>query len=243
MNILNFPEEITLKIVEATIPETIESIALTCRALHRISAPFLAEHNQLRRRYKNFTYSFLASLDWWGRVSELEMDPVTKETGIQIANAAQLLQAIGTEPLIARYIQTADLTKENMLNTYKGRDDKSILCKLEPDSPLRHLLRDSPYLREAGISIDSWPSECSHPFIDSIVLLTLLPNVEKILLPWWMKEGPFQEMDRDEHFRNLLHTIRRRAYSGDPGASLSKLAVRPHFQGTELHLLWKRKSD
>ncbi|KAJ0382930.1 hypothetical protein COL922a_011526 [Colletotrichum nupharicola] len=257
MALLGLPLELLQRIIKETIPESIENVAVTCTSLHNASKIYLDEHNRLRKRYKHFSYSKYTLLSQRGprHTWKGHWDPVTQETGIEIQVATELIQEIVRNPVIPRYIETADL-KGNVGMTDAPDDLVDEHPALHPIFPrikdediidrVRNLLNDSPYLAEAGVDSEAWLSgmlddTSGHA---EVLLLTLLTNVRELALPQSWDHIPGrnsghlrygEETPRSDRkiIWPVLDALARRA--NDPTiseAGLSKLEVYRPFTGT-----------
>ncbi|KAI8317095.1 hypothetical protein K4K59_011003 [Colletotrichum sp. SAR11_240] len=258
MALLGLPLELLQRIIKETIPESIENVAVTCSTLHNASKIYLDEHNRLRKRYKHFSYSKYTVLPQRGRPRHTwkgHWDPVTQETGIEIQGATELIQEIVRNPVIPRYIETADL-KGNVGMTDAPDDLVDEHPALHPIFPrikdedlidkVRNLLNDSHYLAEAGVDSEAWLSgmlddTSGHA---EVLLLTLLTNVRELALPQSWDHIPGrnsghlrygEETPRSDRkiIWPVLDALVRRA--NDPTiseAGLSKLEVYRPFTGT-----------
>ncbi|KAL3298217.1 secreted protein [Colletotrichum asianum] len=275
MALLGLPLELLQRIIKETIPESIENVAVTCTSLHNASKIYLGEHNRLRKRYKHFSYSKYTVLSQRGyvkvsvifssRCSPVDRrprhtwkghwDPVTQETGIELQGATELITEIVRNPVIPRYIETADL-KGNVGMTDAPDDLVDEHPALHPIFPrikdgdiidrVRNLLNDSPYLAEAGVDSEAWLSgmlddTSGHA---EVLLLTLLTNVRELALPQSWDHIPGrnsghlrygEETPRSDRktIWPVLDALVRRA--NDPTiseAGLSKLEVYRPFTGT-----------
>ncbi|EQB47198.1 hypothetical protein CGLO_13685 [Colletotrichum gloeosporioides Cg-14] len=275
MALLGLPLELLQRIIKETIPESIENVAVTCSTLHNASKIYLVEHNRLRKRYKHFSYSKYTVLKQRGYAKVLLMfnsrcspgdrrprhtwkghwDPVTQETGIELQGAIELITEIVRNPVIPRYIETADLKGNVGMTDAPGDmvDEHPALHPLFPRikdeaviDKLRNLLNDSPYLAEAGIDSEAWLSgmlddTSGHA---EVLLLTLLTNVRELALPQSWDQIPGrnsghlrygEETPRSDRkiIWSVLDALVRRA--NDPKieeAGLSKLEVYRPFTGT-----------
>ncbi|KAF4900254.1 hypothetical protein CGCF415_v010165 [Colletotrichum fructicola] len=258
MTLLGLPLELLQRIIKETIPESIENVAVTCTSLHNASKIYLDEHNRLRKRYKHFSYSKYTLLSQRGRPRHTwkgHWDPVTQETGIEVQSATELIQEIVRNPVIPRYIETADL-KGNVGMTDAPDDLVDENPALHPIFPriknedlidkVRNLLNDSHYLAEAGVDSEAWLSgmlddTSGHA---EVLLLTLLTNVRELALPQSWDHLPGrnsghlrygEETPRSDRkiIWPVLDALVRRA--NDPTiaeAGLSKLEVYRPFAGT-----------
>ena len=227
MKLLELPTEVLRLIVEETLPEGFESFTLTCRKIYTLCEDRLAKHNQLRRMYRNFRYK---------RLRSAANDPDFQDRH-DIWSSLALIHAIGQEPLIARYIITADLKGGVAFDEYADDTEEAetiyqrTIAELKSSGSLRQLLEQSSHLREAGEDVQDW--------FDSLVkdgeeihhadtfLLTLLPNVEKVSLSENCRDQPFPDNPPEgtPDIWKLLDVIPRLANTNDATASLSKLKV------------------
>ncbi|KAK2751244.1 secreted protein [Colletotrichum kahawae] len=257
MALLGLPLELLQRIIKETIPESIENVAVTCTTLHNASKIYLDEHNRLRKRYKHFSFSKYTLISQRGprHTWKGHWDLVTQETGIELRGAAELIQEIVRNPVIPRYIQTADL--KGSVGITDAPDDvidedpahQPIFPRFKDEaviSELRNLLKDSPYLVEAGVNPEAWLSgmlddTSGHA---EVLLLTLLTNVRELALPQSWDQIPGrnsghlrygEETPRSDRkiIWPVLDALVRRA--NDPTiaeAGLSKLEIYRPFTGT-----------
>jgi hypothetical protein len=94
---------------------------------------FLPKHNELRRRYRNFAYD---------RSRELQ-------DGDTCATSLQLISRIAEEPVIIRYIVSADF-KDDKLPENK-ETCKAQVQQITASPYVLQLLENSSYLHSAGI--------------------------------------------------------------------------------------------
>lgn len=189
----SLPTELLDEIILHSLPEGFEGLALTCRKLYNLCTPSIERHNQLRTRFREFTYNKY---------------PSNGLLSVHNPPAASLIQDIAHNPVVARYIRHADFT-------YDTWPPKARPVQLLPDpdlgGPVVALFAESPYLREAGLDWreyyaliqedlerPGWYSQHAAAF-----LLTLLPNVTSLKLPCLWQ--PREMADR------LIHATVRRA--------------------------------
>ena len=180
MGLTHLPPELLETVVKLSIPESFESVAVTCKRIYSICVPFIKHYNTLRSRFHHFTY--------------YDSSPASPT----IMSASTLIKRIAVEPVIARYIRHADF-----------RLDSPRRCLLPPNfsadpdcrEDVLRLFANSTYLKQAGLDwkeyldrieehfkprnfYDKVPHYSQHA---AVFLLTLLPNVESLVLPWfWM---------------------------------------------------------
>jgi hypothetical protein len=224
MSLIVLPTELLRQIIKYQLPEGLESVALTCKALYQVSAFFFADHKRMRERYEHFTYSTIVSDS-----GEETWDPLTMATGVKIKHAGDLLKRIAEEPIIARYIKTADLKEDASVD--EGTTSESVFNRLADDVPLSRLVQDSlwPYLRDVDLDPETVSLGLS-PVADTITLLTMLPNIKHLALPSWWGDKWLE----DEPLTSVLDAIINRANNRESyqDASLSKLSLFAPSLGT-----------
>lgn len=195
--------ELLDEIILHSLPEGFEGLALTCRKLYHLCTPSIERHNQLRTRFREFTYNKY---------------PSDGLLSVHNPPAVNLIQDIAHNPIVARYIRHADFTYD----TWPPKA-RPVQLLPEPDlgGPVVALFAESPYLREAGLDWrkyyaliqedlerPSWYSQHAAAF-----LLTLLPNVTSLKLPCLWR--PCEMADK------LVHaTVRRAVNRPNPPNSL-----------------------
>ncbi len=167
MALTRLPTELLDKILEQTLPEGFESVALTCREIYQLCKPFIKHHNTLRSQFRKFTYY------------EKMADP-----SFTIRTAIGLIRRIAVEPVVARYIRQADFEVDTRSRPYE------LLASVNSKGAIVRLLTNSPYLQQAGLDWKEYyaqieedlkaPRYSQHA---AAFLLTLLPNVERLTLP------------------------------------------------------------
>jgi len=96
MALARLPNEMIEYIIIYVIPESFESVALTCRKIYTLCIPFINRHNTLRSQFQNFKYY------------KKMTDP-----SFTIRTAFDLITRIAVEPVVARYIVNADFKVDN----------------------------------------------------------------------------------------------------------------------------------
>ncbi|KAI4635691.1 uncharacterized protein J4E87_000646 [Alternaria ethzedia] len=191
MALLELADELLALIVDHTIPEGFESLCLSCRKFHTLCKPLLKHHNELRSHFRNFDY--------------LLKD---KYPSLTIRTPFELIARIAEEPVVARYIEHADF-KADLRLPVGGR-----LWIMERDGyrpeTVRDLFASSKYLSgnewqdyfekyERGLE-DNLYTQAASSF-----LLTLLPNVKTVVLPFrWT-----HDKETDKLFEAIVHHARQ----------------------------------
>jgi len=255
MHLLNLPAEILQKVVGLTIPNDFENVAVSCRILHAASTPFVATHNQRRKRFRDFKYSVvtwidpnLPATDDEGRQEstgqpsqELNLihggwdDAVTVATGIAVETVLDLLRHIAEEPAVARYIRSADFSTDVSTRVAQmDRDFGHRRCALgagPSDAKLSELVRASTYLHEAGVDTETWleamvkQSETMEKSLHLDVFLLTLLPDIVTLTPTHQWKF-YRSESASSDLQSVLDVIVRRANDVSlPDASLARLQV------------------
>ena len=153
---------------------------MTCGSIYAVCIPFIKRHNALHSRFHHFTYY------------KNPADPSPT-----IATASDLIKRIAVEPVVARYIQYADFKRDSpgshIIHRGFVRDTDCL-------HDVIRLFAESPYLEHAGLNWNEYlakieeelnvnriPTYSQHA---STFLLTLLPNVDRLILPqFWNPLG------------------------------------------------------
>ena len=170
MALTRLPTELLHNIITHVLPEGFESVTLTCRRIYALCTPFIERHNRLRSQFQNFTYY------------EKMTDP-----SFPIRTSFDLIVRIAVEPIVARYIRTADFKVDNFFISGRPREfNPDVHC----GDAVPRLLAGSPYLVQAGLDWQEYYNEIEEDLQASrysqhaaAFLLTLLPNVEELTLP------------------------------------------------------------
>ncbi|KAK5626667.1 hypothetical protein RRF57_002382 [Xylaria bambusicola] len=193
------PSELLDKIVEYSIPEGFESLAVTCKLIYAHCTRFIARHNHLRFSFREFIYR------------KDQPDPRVETHHL----AFELLACIAAEPRVARYIVDADLRDDS--DSYPtGRPfiapniTPNITSDIGNGNPLVSLFANSSYLARAGLDwkeyyalVKQEVQRSDYSQHAAAFILTLLPNITSLTLPRQWK--PSDKTDR------LLEVIVREA--------------------------------
>lgn len=240
MSFLKLPNEILQQVISLVGPETFEDAALACKQIYHASSPFWKEHNALRKRFRHFQYSGrrgsserpVASQQDAAEPEILdENENVNKGRGdgranerkddIKIHSVLELLQYIARHPVVARYMVYVDLSHDFLgEHTYDVQDAEKPLIKGDTSGILR-LLQDSPYLNKRGYDASTW-LEAMQQTADGhadIFLLTLLPNVEELVVSGRMADASYSD-------RNVNESEDEREGGGDETAASPILQCR-----------------
>jgi hypothetical protein len=191
MSFSNLPIELTQRIIWFTIPDSFENAAATCKLLYRASRSLVDEYKKTKR-FQHFRYSRhcsvlceAASLPGGVHMNcknPQHWDEATAVSGIKIANAIGLLEAIAREPSLAWLIQSLDL-KDPDRHLWLPENKPSFTQATQNLQALHRLYR-------AAIPSDSvkgsedfslWMKHMT-PFLADVFILNLVPNVVEIAL-------------------------------------------------------------
>ncbi|KAK5733641.1 hypothetical protein LTR17_009494 [Elasticomyces elasticus] len=183
MLLLELPVELLDKIIELTLPDSLESFALSCKTVYSVGRDYVRSHNLHKQRWTCFRYDNRGNTDH-GFKTPME-----------------LLVAIYEDPLIASYIQTADFWQKDYNEEQIARLKKRVLEDDTNLAAIGGLLGQSHYLRHANQDPEQWLAEMCweegegdeprdayrgdhySTNMATIILLTLLPNLRELILP------------------------------------------------------------
>jgi hypothetical protein len=208
--LLTLPIELLERIVPLVVPEGFESLSLTCKTLNELCAQLIKRYNYLHSHYRVFRYR-----------TPLKKDPFT---GNNIWGAYDLLTRISLEPVLARYIEHADLSRDSLpIRPVRAKPEETV----DGDGPFVTLFTESPYLEKAGLEWKEYYTsmqkeyrsrgtpEAAYSQHAAEFLLTLLPNVKTLQLP--------SEWDAEKSNEALLYVIVLAAKQTDVTSSTPSL--------------------
>ncbi|EPE30323.1 F-box protein [Glarea lozoyensis ATCC 20868] len=192
-HLFDLPTELVDVIIENTLPEGFESLALSCKDLWDHCIPHLPRHNYYRSKYRNFSFK----APW-------KEDP---DNANMICPVVELLMRISTEPIIARYIEHANFS-ENDVDLSMSLMRVVRLPEVTSEDPFVALFAKSQYLHDADLDWRHYYTEMDTEYTHdtsagfdgfgglSVIhatdfLLTLLPNVKILILPRLYTSTPF----------------------------------------------------
>ncbi|KAK7937218.1 uncharacterized protein PG986_014086 [Apiospora aurea] len=177
-SLVDLPPELLLQIISESLPEGFESLALSCKAVYQLCTPFIKQHNLRRAQFSKFQYS---------PFSYSGQDPLRRP----IRHAYDLIERIAREPIVARYIQHADLGRDsrNRIHPPAG-----IQSGIDRNGPVAALFATSPCLKQAGLDWIEYHKHIADDYnkVDLLgpysqhaaaFVLTLLPNAQYLKLP------------------------------------------------------------
>lgn len=162
------PNELIDSIIKHALPEGFESLALTCKRIYARCTPFLDRHRELRSRLQTFEYQL-------------------RPRGVNLMSASDLIMLIATEPVVARYIRTAIFELDSrFLRLQRPKSVPSI----HDGGAVVELFANSTYLKQANLdwkeyyaTFEADVRERRYSQHGAAFLLTLLPNIEKLIIP------------------------------------------------------------
>ena len=234
MALLRLPLELLQDIIAFTRPEGFENALLTSRILYEVGQPLIKYHNDLKRRYSKFRYASMSE--------DLKADPDHRQLNQDhIYSPLQLLHEIGRDPLVAKYIKSADLSNRTYLYrgvVYEDDNPTSALCRdVNASKNVLKLLEQSSLMQELGLDINLWHREILEEegalvrhdvstFLDlgTTLVLTMLPNVECLSLPPGWGDLDSHCESRNSGYRRIISAIvnENRCTNGH-GSSLGRL--------------------
>ncbi|CAJ2509831.1 Uu.00g057310.m01.CDS01 [Anthostomella pinea] len=233
MSLLDLPSELLQQIVKETVPEDFEHVGLTCKTLNAAGAVFLDEYRQRRRRFRHFAFSHQEGTDGESQVDaatgategdagSINWDAATKATGFIIRTTRELVEYIARDPIIGRYIQTADLKNSHSDQLADWDHDAHDHVKI--DDQVWDLVRESAYVREAGVDpTDMLFHGCAEGYYQ-VLLMSLLPNTTALAPGRQWSELMDNGIVNSGSMGRFMEVIVRKANSpASTGASLSKL--------------------
>nr|POE49462.1 hypothetical protein CFP56_50379 [Quercus suber] len=194
--LLRLPDELLFLVVAHTIPEGFESLSLTCKRIFAVCEPSIKHHNELDRQYRRFSYRLV--------------DP---SFPLPITTAFHLIARIIAEPTVARYIRHADFQCDTVPFYIYGEYYDSETEEMHVESVVSFVAKSS-ILRSTG-----WDEHAAAHVIEedlcnrrysqhaATFLLTMLPNVESLVLPL--------RWESNEMSNALLTTVIRSAVAHD----------------------------
>jgi hypothetical protein len=236
-SIVDLPAELLQQIANDLLPNGIESFCLSCKTLYNASYQQRKRHNALKAKYQHVVIKDWLDDDESGDDEEEDDDSHSdsdEDSPSEMSCILQLLDDIGKNPIIARYIETADLSGDN--SEFVADGGLGTTCReLFKQVNLLPLVEGSEYLREAGIDPQDWHDKIlaelgqdgphgspDDPLHSLVLLLTLLPNVTEIALPKYFGSTPGPESAPNDIWK-LYDLIVQKANSTGIEASLARL--------------------
>ncbi|KAF2730732.1 hypothetical protein EJ04DRAFT_585319 [Polyplosphaeria fusca] len=226
MSLLSLPPELLCEVLNWSLPESFESLSLTCRKLYKIAQPLVPIHNSLRKRWQHDT-------------------GLTPRRG----DSLRVLYEIALEPLVPRYIKRLNLQENDYVRWDIEYQDTEAAFRSDSDAMelIRKVVCESPYLKAADVDLESWWEEIekesqsnlkdrnfhSVPFA-IVSLLLFLPRIRELQLPRQWAELRLGSRFQDETEKRLIQPVMNALTtcprtSGFEGKSLHELErILPH---------------
>jgi len=166
------PNEILDDIIKHTLPEGFESVGLTCKRIYARCTPFIDRHRELRSRFQTFRY-YLRPRGW------------------NLTSASDMIMLIAAEPVVVRYIRGATFDSDSR---FLRRQLPKSVPSIPDGGAVVELFASSTYLKQANLDWKEYYTafeedvrEGRYSQHGAAFLLTLLPNIEKLILPRFWK--------------------------------------------------------
>lgn len=169
------PVELVDNIVKHTLPDGFESMSMTCKRIYERCTPFFDRHRELRSRFHNFQYYLRPSSKYGNLVS-----------------ACDMIKLIAAEPDVAPYIQTATFQTDSrfLSRQFLQNREHTTVPSIEDGGSVVELFSNSAYLKEAELDWKEYYTAFEEDIRErrysqhgAAFLLTLLPNIEKLIIP------------------------------------------------------------
>nr|POF18498.1 hypothetical protein CFP56_63042 [Quercus suber] len=213
MSLLQLPAELISIISGYTLPDGIENLASTCRTLRSNCKPNYELHCRMQRQWRKLT--------------------IGTTTGAE--TALHFATAIIKDPLIARYVQDANLSEPVTLEgteTYR-RLHASVIADETTRAAMKALILETQWFdaRQFDLNITEWLdhsldiSEQYCPVALNVLLLPLLMNVKQLT-------PPLGEVGDGEDFPQIMEIIVRNASKYGEGTSMLRdlQIIRPYSE-------------
>jgi len=172
MSLTSLPYELLDTIVECSLGPNFLDLAKTCKKIYARCEPFIRRHNELRFRYRDFSYSI--------------------HSDDNLVAAFDLISIIAAEPIVARYIKAANLVDDSKFFRHArahGGLPKSV-PSIEEGGVMVQLFANSTYLQRAGVDWREYYNtfaedvrEMRYSQYGAAFLLTLLSDAESLTIP------------------------------------------------------------
>ncbi|KAI0425079.1 hypothetical protein F5Y09DRAFT_347053 [Xylaria sp. FL1042] len=176
----SLPNEVLDEIIQLTLPDGFESLALTCKEIYGPCTRYIQYHNHLRSAFRDFAYS-----------GHYPSDP-SQGT---FYRAFELIMRIADEPRVAQYIITADFSFDTLRRQPSAhRRNPLVVPDINGGGPVVALFANSTILATAGLDWREFYTKIQDQLAQGFYsqeaasfVLTLLPNVKRFTLPklWW----------------------------------------------------------
>ena len=138
MAITKFPNELLETIIAHAIPEGFESLAVTCKRIHALCTPYFQRYQALKLRFRHFAFY-----------------KYPYDSSHTIGTAGDLIRRIAAEPVVARYIRSADLKLDSPRSHIIPQH---FIQESDCREDILRLFASCPYLKRAGL-LERLPAE------------------------------------------------------------------------------------
>ncbi|KAI1503323.1 hypothetical protein F5X99DRAFT_375738 [Biscogniauxia marginata] len=221
MGLCELPNEIITEIIIESRPDGFENFLLTCKRFYYCGEHLIEHHNSLK--------------------SELDVYNCNILDGSCCRSVSHLRDycRLASNNLYARYVKTMDFNphrsspSQYLGSNYLSMEDNNLESEI-----IKQCVAESSYLRISGANIETWQRHIlpygsnikieSHIAFTSTFLMTLLPNVKTILLPFGLEYAgpsswPTYSSSEDLEVWEVMKVIRRNIENNPNGAALRKL--------------------
>ncbi|KAK5107810.1 hypothetical protein LTR62_000678 [Meristemomyces frigidus] len=222
MRLLELPTELLVQIIAFTPHPDLDHFCLSCRAVRKAGEEILTEHHLYQRRWKSYSLATAQNL------------------GEEPQTVLALILAILMDSRVAEYIEVLNL-REDSCQTELDPRVEDILRDESNRSALAAVVADSPFPLSDLWAEEDWPYDAAtrqggetwhYVELCTIVLLSLLPNLRTLTLPFeWTRTRHlrqdtwhFPREDRRSKIRAVLDVMVAKANEGtDSDTPLAKL--------------------
>ncbi|KAK5739268.1 hypothetical protein LTR17_005374 [Elasticomyces elasticus] len=224
MLLLELPVELLDTIIELTLPDGLESFALSCKTVYGVGKDHVRTHTLYKRLWRSFRY------DNRGNTDHGFHTPI------------ELLVSIYEDPLIASYIQIADFWQKEFSPEDIAQRKKQVLGDDTNLAAIVGLLDQSHHLRQANQDPEQWLTDMRYVEGEgdrlpdayrgdhystntaTVLLLTLLPHLRELILPNEWQDLPEFNAPPGDRLWSVLDVITCEAsLRPSSNASLSRL--------------------
>jgi hypothetical protein len=200
MILTKVPNEVLDNIIQHTLPEGFESVALTCRRIYARCTPLIDRHRELRSRFQTFEYYL-------------------RPHGLNLTSASDMIMLIATEPVVAHYIRAATFEIDSC---FLHRQRPKSVPSIQDGGAVVGLFANSTYLKQANLdwkeyytTFEADVRERRYSQHGAAFPSTLLPKIEKLITPRSWKPNDATEklldavVDRAKQSRSSLASVTR----------------------------------
>ncbi|KAH7119590.1 hypothetical protein B0J11DRAFT_64141 [Dendryphion nanum] len=220
MGLLDLPLEVLDEVIALSLPEGIEALAVTCKAVYQRAGSRIHQHNTLKREWRH-----------------------ARITRSPQSNALHLLHAIDRTPLVADYIESLTLSEGTDTALIDANAGASIDFRTQEEAMerIKSKVIESGWAERAGVDSHEWwetlknedtlnaqDHDAEAPMCTVVALLAQLPNLTTLRLsPAWSTFGRYVETDQiTQNMLAILGVMVEHANAGnEPSRPLAKLTT------------------